>query len=209
LLNIDFDSKVAARVLDYYEADLLRLVSTDLMAKILMGSFAEQLALFKLLLKKVPEISDILPDNLPNDDDFKYQMFTMCIQAGCRNLRQIESFALLRFKEFGMDLCAGALRSGIVGLLPKLINYAIHLFVGGNTEVVPLLDVFVDEHGTKDKVGERLVTLLVERLVLETEVNSIVRLLRKFRQVNEEVLRSVWDGLENWKKAKVVQILAM
>jgi hypothetical protein len=203
------DSKVLARILDFYDTDLLRLITGAILRQIIAQPPVTRLALLTLLAQKVPDVLDEVNDSFDGDDELKCGCFRLCIRAEkCGSWGDIAEFGLSDFRAFGAPLAHAAIEEGVVAVLPRLINVAVHLFVGGATEVTALLMEFAAKYGTVEDIARALVGPIIAAIPTHSDVRGCIAVINAVNRVSPGALRFVWENLEQRAKKTIVAVLS-
>jgi hypothetical protein len=207
-LKVGFDAKTLMKVLEFYDSDLLRLISVDIFNQILRGPPGEQIGLFELFLRKVPAVGQAVLENLPEDDELRFKLARICIRFGqADHWENVETLGLSRLREFGIPLMIDAIEQDVIRVLPKLINAAVHRFVGGDLDYVHVLGLFIGKYGVNKKVSEVLLKLLIDRIADNLDVEESVGLAKKIKDVNDAVVKDVWQTMDQSKRELVQGVL--
>jgi hypothetical protein len=99
-LRIGFDAKTQTTVSDFYDSDLLRLISVYVFNHILRGTPEEPIRLFELFLRKVLVVATAILENLPEDDELRFKLARICIKFGeAGHWENVETLGLSRLTE--------------------------------------------------------------------------------------------------------------
>jgi spore coat polysaccharide biosynthesis protein SpsF (cytidylyltransferase family) len=80
--------------------------------------------------------------------------------------------------EFGLPLTIDAIEHDVIRVLPKLINAAVHRFVGGDLDYVHVLGLFIGKYGLNRKVSEVLLRLLIDKIAANSDMEESVGLAK-------------------------------
>jgi hypothetical protein len=193
-VKIACDSDALMKIIDFYDADLLRMISSELLNVVFVCPHIESL---RKLTTKAPDLCAAFSEKCPDDPELRFGVYQLCIQNHmCFDWDQLEAFALANFRKFGVQIAQEALRAGVAELMPRLITAAIRLLGRGDPAVITLLEDCVERWGTNVAVAQSLLRAFAAQLSEGCDRDDCRRLLDSVKQANPKGLLDFALGLQ-------------